>query len=39
MALNSADRAYVLESGEVVKAAPAAALLRDPAVMAAYLGR
>jgi branched-chain amino acid transport system ATP-binding protein len=39
MALGSADRAYVLESGEVVKAAPAAALLRDPAVMAAYLGR
>jgi branched-chain amino acid transport system ATP-binding protein len=39
MALTSADRAYVLESGEVVKAAPAAALLRDPAVMAAYLGR
>jgi branched-chain amino acid transport system ATP-binding protein len=39
MALKTADRAYVLESGEVVKTAPSAVLLRDPSVMAAYLGR
>jgi branched-chain amino acid transport system ATP-binding protein len=39
MALKTADRAYVLESGAVVKTAPSAVLLSDPSVMAAYLGR
>ena len=37
-ALKRADRAYVLETGRVVKAATASALLDDPAVQAAYLG-
>jgi len=37
-ALQRADRAYVLESGRVVKAAPARDLLDDPSVRAAYLG-
>ena len=37
-ALQRADRAYVLEVGRVVKAAPAADLLDDQAVRNAYLG-
>ncbi len=37
-ALQRADRAYVLETGRVVKAAPAASLLEDDSVKAAYLG-
>jgi len=37
-ALQLADRAYVLETGSVVKSAPAHELLNDPEVQAAYLG-
>ncbi|TDB88058.1 ABC transporter ATP-binding protein [Actinomadura sp. KC216] len=37
-ALQIAHRAYVLETGRVVKAAPAGELLDDPQVRAAYLG-
>ncbi|WP_371953408.1 ABC transporter ATP-binding protein [Actinomadura monticuli] len=37
-ALQIAHRAYVLETGRVVKAAPASELLDDPQVRAAYLG-
>jgi len=37
-ALRRADRAYVLETGRVVKSAPAEQLLNDPDVQAAYLG-
>lgn len=37
-ALKRADRAYVLETGRVVKAAPAAELLTDETVRNAYLG-
>jgi branched-chain amino acid transport system ATP-binding protein len=37
-ALALADRAYVLETGRVVKAAAARELLNDPQVQAAYLG-
>lgn len=37
-ALQRANRAYVLETGKVVKSAPAADLLNDPDVKAAYLG-
>ncbi|MBW8481100.1 ABC transporter ATP-binding protein [Actinomadura parmotrematis] len=37
-ALQVAHRAYVIETGRIVKAAPAAELLDDPAVRAAYLG-
>ncbi|ROO88846.1 amino acid/amide ABC transporter ATP-binding protein 2 (HAAT family) [Actinocorallia herbida] len=37
-ALKLAHRAYVLETGKVVKSAPAADLLDDPEVRAAYLG-
>ncbi|MGQ0832166.1 MAG: ABC transporter ATP-binding protein [Microthrixaceae bacterium] len=37
-ALQRAHRAYVLEVGRVVKAAPASELLDDPSVKAAYLG-
>jgi branched-chain amino acid transport system ATP-binding protein len=37
-ALALADRAYVLETGRVVKSAPAKDLLADPEVQAAYLG-
>ena len=33
-----ADRAYLLENGEIVGQGPAAQLARDPAVQAAYLG-
>jgi branched-chain amino acid transport system ATP-binding protein len=38
MALQVAHRAYVLETGKVVLSGPAAELLRDPKVKAAYLG-
>src|SRR5437660_639580 len=37
-ALRRAHRAYVLEVGRVVKSAPAADLLEDDSVKAAYLG-
>jgi branched-chain amino acid transport system ATP-binding protein len=37
-ALNSADRAYVLETGEISLAGEAAALLKDEGVRKAYLG-
>jgi branched-chain amino acid transport system ATP-binding protein len=37
-ALQRAHRAYVLETGRVVKSADAATLLNDPSVRAAYLG-
>ena len=37
-ALRRADRAHVLETGHVVKSAPADQLLNDPDVQAAYLG-
>src|SRR5262249_54206581 len=37
-ALQLAHRAYVLETGRVVKSAPAGELLDDPEVRAAYLG-
>ena len=37
-ALQIAHRAYVLETGEIVKSAPARELLDDPEVRAAYLG-
>jgi branched-chain amino acid transport system ATP-binding protein len=37
-ALQRADRAYVLESGRVVKSAPAGELLDDETVRSAYLG-
>jgi branched-chain amino acid transport system ATP-binding protein len=37
-ALQRAHRAYVLETGRVVRAAPAASLLDDESVRAAYLG-
>jgi branched-chain amino acid transport system ATP-binding protein len=37
-ALQIATRAYVLETGRVVKSAPGAELLDDPQVRAAYLG-
>jgi len=37
-ALRRANRAYVLETGRIVTSGPAAALLDDPAVKAAYLG-
>ncbi|MGI8491348.1 MAG: ABC transporter ATP-binding protein [Acidimicrobiales bacterium] len=37
-ALSLAHRAYVLEIGKVVREAPAAELLHDPAVREAYLG-
>ncbi|MFF5257626.1 ABC transporter ATP-binding protein [Actinomadura viridis] len=37
-ALQLAQRAYVLETGSIVKSAPAADLLDDPQVRAAYLG-
>lgn len=38
MALSVADRGYVLETGRVVKTAPAHTLLADEAVKKAYLG-
>ena len=37
-ALSLAHRAYVLELGKIVRSSPAAELLNDPAVRAAYLG-
>jgi len=37
-ALEMADRAYVLESGEVALQGPARELLGNPQVQAAYLG-
>ncbi|QFZ22428.1 ABC transporter ATP-binding protein [Saccharothrix syringae] len=37
-ALKLSDRAYVLETGRVVKSAPGPELLHDPQVRAAYLG-
>jgi len=37
-ALQRAHRAYILETGNVVKTAAAADLLNDPAVREAYLG-
>jgi branched-chain amino acid transport system ATP-binding protein len=37
-ALGIAVRGYILETGEVVKSGPAAELMRDDAVKAAYLG-
>ena len=37
-ALNIADRAYVLETGQIVLSGPAKALLRDEGVRKAYLG-
>lgn len=37
-ALRIADRAYVLENGNITREAPAASLLDDDAIIAAYLG-
>ena len=37
-ALSIADRAYVLETGNIVKSGPAAELLNDESVKKAYLG-
>jgi branched-chain amino acid transport system ATP-binding protein len=37
-ALRVATRGYVLENGAIAREAPAAALLEDEAVVAAYLG-
>ncbi len=37
-ALRIADRAYVLENGNITREAPAASLLDDAAIIAAYLG-
>lgn len=37
-ALRLAGRAYILETGEIIKSGPAEELLRDDAVKAAYLG-
>ncbi|MFG1479132.1 ABC transporter ATP-binding protein [Xanthobacter sp. V4C-4] len=39
LALELADRAYVLQHGAVVRAGPAAELAGDPAVQRAYLGQ
>ena len=39
MALSIADRAYVLETGNIVLEGPAAELLENPQVKAAYLGK
>ena len=38
MALRTADRAYVLETGAITREGPAASLLDDPAIREAYLG-
>ena len=38
LALEIADRGYVLENGRIVMSGPAAELRRDPAVRKAYLG-
>ena len=37
-ALGLADRGYILETGQIVKSGPAAELMKDDAVKAAYLG-
>jgi branched-chain amino acid transport system ATP-binding protein len=37
-ALGIADRAYIMEIGEIVKSGPAAELMKDDSVKAAYLG-
>jgi branched-chain amino acid transport system ATP-binding protein len=37
-ALGIAARAYILETGRVVKSGPAAELMKDDSVKAAYLG-
>jgi len=37
-ALETADYAYVLEAGEIVEQGPAAALMHDDRLVAAYLG-
>jgi branched-chain amino acid transport system ATP-binding protein len=37
-ALNIADRAYILETGSIVKSGPAALLVKDPSIREAYLG-
>ena len=37
-ALSRSDRAYILETGEVVKSGPGPELLADPAIKEAYLG-
>lgn len=39
MALRASDRAYVLEHGRIVQEGKAAALLDDPRIVGAYLGR
>ncbi len=39
MALAVANRAYVLQTGEIIKTGPAKALLEDPDVKKAYLGK
>jgi ABC-type branched-subunit amino acid transport system ATPase component len=39
LALTIADRAYVLESGEIVRSGAGAELVDDPELEAAYLGR
>jgi branched-chain amino acid transport system ATP-binding protein len=38
LALQVADRGYVLNTGEIVAEGPSAALLDDPEVKRAYLG-
>jgi len=38
MALKTADRAYVMETGTIVKEGPGRDLLGDPSIRAAYLG-
>lgn len=38
LALHHCDRGYVLEAGQIILTGPAAALLQDPRVKAAYLG-
>ena len=37
-ALSRSDRAYILETGEVIKTGPGKELLADPSIKAAYLG-
>jgi branched-chain amino acid transport system ATP-binding protein len=37
-ALETADFGYVMETGEIVRSGPAAALIRDPALITTYLG-
>lgn len=38
-ALSTADRAYVLEQGKIVKAGKAADLIKDPTIQESYLGQ